>query len=47
MSELFIILTTLIERGVKGRFTGSLIIRTEAIVEVGVLAIPFKVGLII
>ena len=47
MSELFIILTTLIERGVKGRFTGSLIIRIKAVAEAGVLAVLFKVGLII
>ena len=41
------ILTALAERGVGGRFTGSLIARTEAVVEAGVLAVLFKVGLII
>jgi hypothetical protein len=41
------ILIVLIERGIKGRFTGSLIMRTEAIIEAGVLAVLFKAGLII
>jgi hypothetical protein len=41
------ILTALVERGVKGRFTGSLIVRTKAIIEAGVLAVLFKAGLII
>jgi len=41
------ILTALIERGIRGRFTGSLIIRTKAIIKAEVLAVPFKVRLII
>jgi hypothetical protein len=41
------ILTTLVERGIGGRFAGSLIIRIKAIAEAGVLAVLFKVGLII
>jgi hypothetical protein len=41
------ILIALVERGVGGRFIGFPIIRIEAIIEAGVLAIPFKAGLII
>ena len=41
------ILTALVERGVGGRFTGSPIIRTKAVIEVKVLAVSFKAGLII
>ena len=47
MSKLSTILIILVERGIGGRFTGSLIIRIEAIAEAGVLAILFKVELII
>jgi hypothetical protein len=41
------ILIILIEQGVEKRFTDSLIIRIKAIIEVGVLVVLFKVGLII
>jgi hypothetical protein len=41
------ILTTLAERGIRGRFIGSSIIRTKAIIKAGVLAVLFKAGLII
>jgi hypothetical protein len=37
----------LVEQGIEGRFAGSPIARTEAVAEVGVLAVLFKVGLII
>ena len=39
--------TALAERGIGGRFTGSPIMRIEAVIEAGVLAVLFKAGLII
>jgi hypothetical protein len=41
------ILIALAERGVKGRFTGSLIMRIKAVIKAEVLIVLFKAELII
>jgi hypothetical protein len=47
LSKPFIILIALVERGIEERFISSFIIRIKAIIEAEVLAVLFKVRLII